>query len=136
VAYVESDEKDDYWYKKDNDKMLQEEITLDSMLQQARHESEDDDLLDSITTPVPWIVSLKHPPKVEDDEHDSKPLSEATTLDKHVWNDTLKVVLVSSSASAVEDKSALGRALAGKRPETSQTIVGVVMSIHGVVPIP
>ena len=127
VAFVESDGKDDYWYKKDNNKMLQEEITLDSMLQQARHESEDDDLFDSLTTPAECIVSLKNPPKVNDNyyENDSKPLSEATTLDKHVWNDTLKVVLVSSSAAAVDEKSALGRALAGKRPKRPKPSLGL-----------
>jgi hypothetical protein len=74
-------------------------------------------VLGSAPTAADYTPTMKGPtrPKVDNDtdEHVTKPLSDATTLDAHVWNDTLKVVLVGSRGAA--DKSALGRALTGKR---------------------
>jgi hypothetical protein len=119
VAFIESDKDEDYfWSKKRNDKVIHEEVALDNMLQQARYESssssEDDDLADSMTM-------MKKPPGLKVDDS-SQPLSESTNLDSNVWNDLLKVILVGGNQ---EDKSALGRALAGKRPKRAKHTLGV-----------
>jgi hypothetical protein len=85
---------------------LQEKTALDSMLQLARHESssEEEEVLGSAPTAADYTSTMKGPtrPKVDNDtdEHVTKPLSDATTLDAHVWNDTLKVVLVGSGGAA------------------------------------
>jgi Trypsin-like peptidase domain len=119
VAFIESDKDDDhFWAKKNNDKVVHEEVALDNMLQQARYESssssEDDDLAES-------VMMMKKPPRLKVDDS-SQPLSESINLDSNVWNDLLKVVLVGGNQ---EDKSALGRALAGKRPKRAKHTFGL-----------
>jgi len=124
VAFVEQDPKDDWYYGGKKDSALkQEEMVLDTMLQQARHESDEEEGIPELAMETIVTAStLKKPPQAKVDV-DSKPLSEATTLDRHVWNDTLKVVLVGGTDA--DEKSALGRALAGKRPKRPKSSLGV-----------
>ena len=113
-AYIEHDTKaEDLLYK--DEKTKADEHNLESMLQQARSEAVDD---------VEQSSSDIKPHAKLDSKTDAEapcPLSEAKTIDKHVYNDTLKVVMVGST----DDKSALARAVSGKKPKRPKNTLGV-----------
>mmetsp|Transcript_31511 Transcript_31511/g.47636 ORF Transcript_31511/g.47636 Transcript_31511/m.47636 type:complete len:1196 (-) Transcript_31511:735-4322(-) len=123
VAFVEADPKDDYWYGGKKEQKQDDEITLDTMLQMARHESltseEEEAFEDEKRT-------TKQPPRAKVDA-DTKPLSESTTLDSNVWNDTLKVVM---SGSQLRDKFHLSRAVSGKNPKRFKGDSMLTVNVH------
>jgi len=128
VAFIEADPKDDYWCGEKKEQKQDDEFTLDTMLQMARHESltsEEDEAIEGGAIEDEEI-SAKKPPKAKIDA-DSKPLSESSTLDSNVWNDTLKVVMIGSQ---LRDKFHLSRAVSGKNPKRFKNDAMLSVNVH------
>lgn len=128
VAFVEADPKEDYWRGEKKEQKQDDEITLDTMLQMARHESltsEEEEAIDAEVIEDEESTAKK-PPKAKIDT-DAKPLSESTTLDNNVWNDTLKVVMIGSQ---LRDKFYLSRAVSGKNPKRFKNNSMLSVNVH------
>ena len=111
LAYIESDEKS-------NGKVDKvEEMHLESMLQLARLEVEQDNGLEDCIGSLP-------PAKTPIAKHSNVPcpLSKATTDDFFVTNDTLKVIMMGDLCN---EKSQLARAIGGKKPKRPRCSLGV-----------
>jgi hypothetical protein len=114
VAFIESE--DDFKGKTDKT----EENHLDNMLQQARLEVElehglDDDIVSS-------LPPAKKPHAKQSSKEEPCALSNATTNDAVVFNDTLKVIML---GDLLHDKSHLARAIGGKKPKRPRNTFGV-----------
>jgi len=118
IAIIEPDAK----YDSSIEKVKQDDIVIDSMLQQARHESSESD------DPLEPLVEPPRKPHAKDDE-DSKPLSEAKRKDQNVWNDMLKVIVLGTK---IPEKSAFCRSLAGKKPRRQKDLLCV--DVHNYAP--
>ena len=120
MAFIETDEK----ALGKIDKM--EESHLESMLQQARLDVEDDHGLEDCIQSLP---PAKKPQAIQT----NRPcyLSKATTNDHLVLNDTLKVIMI---GDLLNDKSHMARAIGGKKPKAPRSSLGV--DVHTWTPEP